>query len=618
MANAVGARIKPRSLHPDPAVRDRLHDLRRRWTDRADASGITDFYGLQALALRAMVESGESFARLRTVDGSAGLPPLAINLLDREQVPADLHREIGDGRRVRAGIEFDMGGRRIAYHAYSRRPGDALAPIALDTIRVPAADIAHLFQPLAAGQLRGVTWLAPILLRLHELDQYEDAALVKAKVAALFTGFIRDPDGTVAGLNDGSASGGVLQVGMEPGSLIPLPPGADIQFFEPADPGDYGAFVKNHIRAVASGLGVPYELVSGDLEGVTYSSIRAGLVEFRHRIEQLQHSVIVFQFCRPVWERFVRLAVLSGALDARGFKRDAYATCAKMARELLMLRGHTVTGVSPATLITRALHTTSDFPIIVGDTIGRTLRAAYSAAPVGIRRLGRQTTARDFRAVNKVMLGEAPALEKIVEHGSIRAGTMAEAREAYRVETFAKKIGITRQVLVNLLESGSGNGPTMSDAKALFHVDHGNRAATGAVIADTTLSAARLAMRSQTGISGLRISATPKYLLVPPAQETAAEKWLASIAAAKASDVNPFSGSLTLVVEPRLGSAIRWYITADPSEIDGLEYAYLAGGEGPQIESRAGWDVDGVELRVILDFGAGFIDWRGWYVNPGA
>ncbi len=191
-----------------------------------------------------------------------------------------------------------------------------------------------------------------------------------------------------------------------------------------------------------------------------------------------------------------------------------------------MLRGHTVTGVSPATLITRALHTTSDFPIIVGDTIGRTLRAAYSAAPVDIRRLGRQTTARDFWAVNKVTLGEAPALEKLVEQGSIRAGTMAEAREAYRVETFAKKIGITRQVLVNddlgafadlsrrmgqaaaetearvlvdLLEIGSGNGPTMSDAKALFHVDHGNRAATGAVIADTTLSAARLAMRIRRG-----------------------------------------------------------------------------------------------------------------------
>lgn len=72
-----------------------------------------------------------------------------------------------------------------------------------------------------------------------------------------------------------------------------------------------------------------------------------------------------------------------------------------------------------------------------------------------------------------------------------------------------------------------------------------------------------------------------------------------------------------MVVEPRLSSATRWYVSADPAEIDGLEYAYLAGGESPQIETKAGWDVDGVEIRVILDFGAGFIDWRGWYANAG-
>jgi lambda family phage portal protein len=329
IANAIGTGIKPRSAHPDSTVRGALHRLWARWTDRADANGLTDFYGLQALALRAMVESGESFARLRTTDSGGGLPPLQIELLDREQVPSDMHREIGNGARIRAGIEFDAAGRRIAYHCYRNRPGDALAPMALDTVRVPASDLAHLFQVLAPGQLRGITWLAPVLLRLHELDQYEDAALVKAKVAALFTGFIRDPDGTVAGLNGGGPVNGVLQVGMEPGSLIPLPPGADIQFSDPADPGDYGAYVKNHIRAIASGLGLPYELISGDLEGVTYSSIRAGLVEFRRRIEQLQHTVIVFQFCRPVWERFVRLAVLSGALPVRDFDRDPapYLAC---------------------------------------------------------------------------------------------------------------------------------------------------------------------------------------------------------------------------------------------------------------------------------------------------
>ncbi len=322
VGNAVGTGIKPRSRHPDATVRNKLHALWNQWTDKADAAGLTDFYGLQALAMRAMVESGETFARLRVTEDTSGLVPLRLELLDREQVPMDLHREIVAGSRIRAGIEFDANGQRVAYHCYQQRPGDPLAPMRLDVIRLPATEVIHLFHALAPGQLRGMTWLAPILLRLHELDQYEDAALVKAKVAALFTGFIRDPDGTVAGLNNGSGTGGVLQVGMEPGSLIPLPPGADIQFSDPADPGDYGAYVKNHIRAIASGMGLPYELVSGDLEDVTYSSIRAGLVEFRRRIEQLQHSVIVFQFCRPVWERFVRLAVLAGHIPARDFDRD--------------------------------------------------------------------------------------------------------------------------------------------------------------------------------------------------------------------------------------------------------------------------------------------------------
>ena len=326
-------------------------------------------------------------------------------------------------------------------------------------------------------------------------------------------------------------------------------------------------------------------------------------------------------------------------------RRYAYATPVDMAKELLTLRGESTMALSPATLVTRALHTTSDFPIILGNTVGRVLRDAYQAAPSGIRRLGRQTSARDFRSVNKIMLGEAPLLEKLNEHGEIKAGTMAEAPEAYKIETWAKKIGITRQVLVNddlgafsdlarrmgqgaaetearilvtLLEANSGNGPTLSDTKALFHADHGNKSASGSVISDATLSAARLALRTQKGMDGRIIPVTPKNLLVPPALETVAEKWLATIAPATAADVNPFSGAMSLVVEPRLSSATRWYVTADPGEIDGLEFAYLSGNEGPQVESRSGWDVDGVEIRVILDFGAGFIDHRGWFQNAGA
>jgi lambda family phage portal protein len=213
-------------------VRERLQTLWLRWTDRADASGLADFYGLQGMAVRAMIESGENFARLRVAQRASSETPLHIDLLDREQVSTDLHRDIGGGSRIRAGIEFNSAGQRVAYWVSSSRPGDPLGSFRMDPLRVPAADCLHLFKPLAAGQLRGITWLAPVLLRLHELDQFEDAALVKAKVAALFTGFITDPDGTVGGLS-GTNNNGVLQVGMEPGSLIPLPPGADIRFSTP-------------------------------------------------------------------------------------------------------------------------------------------------------------------------------------------------------------------------------------------------------------------------------------------------------------------------------------------------------------------------------------------------
>lgn len=326
-------------------------------------------------------------------------------------------------------------------------------------------------------------------------------------------------------------------------------------------------------------------------------------------------------------------------------RQYAYATPAEMARELLTLRGISITGMSPAAIITRALHSTSDFSVIVGDTINRTLRQAYQAAPSGLKRIGRQTTASDFRTKTAVMLGEAPVLERLDETGEIKSGTMAEAKESYKVETFAKKIGISRQVLVNddlgafadlarrfgqaavetearllvsLLEANSGNGPSMGDGNPLFHASHANKAGTGAAIADASLTEARLAIRTQKGLSGAVISATPKFLIVPPSLETLAEKWIASINPAMADDVNPHAGKLSLVVEPRLTSATRWYVAADPAEIDGLEFAYLAGENGPQVESKSGWDVDGVEVRVMLDFGAGFVDWRAWFMNPGA
>jgi hypothetical protein len=156
----------------------------------------------------------------------------------------------------------------------------------------------------------------------------------------------------------------------------------------------------------------------------------------------------------------------------------------------------------------------------------------------------------------------------------------------------------------------------MNDGAALFHSSHNNLAGAGAAITEAALSAARLALRKQKGLANELIAVTPKYILVSPDKETEAEKTVSTVQATKTADANPFA-ALGVIVEPRL-TGNGWYVTADPAEIDGLEYAYLEGEPGPQIETKAGFEVDGVQIKVRLDFGCGFVDWRGWYRNPGA
>ncbi len=269
-----------------------------------------------------MVEGGESFARLRVSD-DAGLPvPLKIEMIARDQIPTAQWVDLRPDNAIRAGIEFGPDGRRLAYWALPFNPTDPSMPILAplwQPERIPAGDVLHLFRELVENQLRGLTWLAPVMLRLRELDQYEDAALVRAKIAALMCGFIVNKDGENPAWQ---APQGAETPTLEPGSLVPLSPGASVEFSKPPDDPNYGGFVKNHLKAIAAGLGVTYHQISGDLSEANYSSLRGGLVEFRRQMEQLQHLTIVPQFCEPVWRRFVMLAVLSGALDAPAFDRD--------------------------------------------------------------------------------------------------------------------------------------------------------------------------------------------------------------------------------------------------------------------------------------------------------
>jgi hypothetical protein len=241
------------------------------------------------------------------------------------------------------------------------------------------------------------------------------------------------------------------------------------------------------------------------------------------------------------------------------------------------------------------------------------------------------------------MLGEAPELLKVNEHGEVTRGGMAEAKQSYTLATYARIFGITRQALVNddlgafaemsqkfgraaaefiakELVAKLTSNPTMDDGVVLFHATHGNLGTAG-VISITTLAEALKLMRLQKGLDGKTpVDVTPKYLVVPAALEVVARQYVAQINATKASDVNPFNADLEVVVDPRLdaNSATAWYLAADASSIDTIEYSFLEGEPGPQFESRAGFDVEGIETKVRLDFGCGVVDHRGLFKNAGA
>jgi lambda family phage portal protein len=193
-AHAVGAGIKPSSLIEDGALKDRIQRLWLAWTDEADADGLTDFYGLQAMAARAMFEAGECFLRFRPRRPDDGLTvPLQLQMLSSEHLPLGKCETLPNGNEIIFGIELDRIGRRVAYHFHRTHPGDVRQGGVGELVRVPAEQVCHMFHPIAEGQIRGVPWVAPAMVRLWLLDQYRDAELDRKKVAAMFAGFVTRP-----------------------------------------------------------------------------------------------------------------------------------------------------------------------------------------------------------------------------------------------------------------------------------------------------------------------------------------------------------------------------------------------------------------------------------------
>jgi hypothetical protein len=325
-----------------------------------------------------------------------------------------------------------------------------------------------------------------------------------------------------------------------------------------------------------------------------------------------------------------------------------------MARECVEMVGGNTRGLMPAEIAKAALgcdrqamrsagmHSTSDFPLLLGSTVNRTLRAAYELAPQTWRPLGRPTTVPDFRAVTRAALGDIAALEKIKEHGEYQYGTLEEEGAPIKVAKFGKIIAITWEAIVNddlgaftrvpqalgaaaaqtesdVVWSLLLGNPNYTDGTPIFHADHGNLAAAGGAINTTTLAAARAAMRKQKSKAGAFLNLSPEFLIVGPDKELEAYQFTSSnYVPAKNADINDSrNAALTVIVDARI-TGNQWYLYASPGVVDTFEYAYLEGEQGVFTETREGFEVDGMEIKARLVFGAAWIDFRPAYKNPGA
>ena len=325
-ANTVGDGISPNSSIAQASRKDAVQRLWLAWTDDADAEGLTDFYGLQRRAAREVFMTGEVFLRFRPRRPEDALAvPLQIQMLPSEMLPLNHNAVDGNSNVIRQGIEFDRVGRRVAYHFLRRHPGDSTDPgLSGETVRVPASDVLHIIDPVEAGQLRGVSRFAPAIVKLFLLDQYDDAELDRKKVAAMYAMFVTSPapDNPLAPPDE--------EYEVAPGQVVRLDPGEDVTISAPADSGStYEPFQYRTLLQISAALGIPYGYLSNDGAKGNFSNSRLSLIEFRRRVSAWQHSVMVFQMCRPVWARFMDVAVLAGGLRLPGYdrRRAEYLAC---------------------------------------------------------------------------------------------------------------------------------------------------------------------------------------------------------------------------------------------------------------------------------------------------
>lgn len=322
-ANLVGTGIQPVWQTPE------IRAIWDEWSPSADADGVLDAYGLQVLGARALFEAGEVFLRARPRRSTSPLGvPVQVQMLEAEMCPhwdTDVWPGLPPDNKIRQGVEFTRYGERAAYWFYKEHPGDGGQPSKDNLVRVAASMVSHVFEVRRPGQVRGVSDLASVLTRLKASGDLEDAVLDRQKIANLFALFITrpaPPDDEVdidplTGLPKYYGTDGAPTAGLEPGISQELRPGEDVKFATPPSAGvAYSEYLRSLQIGTAAGQGLPYELMSGDIQNVSDRTLRIVMQEFRRYCQQRQWITLIPRLCQPMVTWCMETAALRGVLPA--------------------------------------------------------------------------------------------------------------------------------------------------------------------------------------------------------------------------------------------------------------------------------------------------------------
>lgn len=320
-AHLIGDGITCAWLLPDGTPESVRQEAFKRWADdgECDADGQHDFYGLQQIGARTMVESGSVFYRKRLRRLSDGLAvPLQLQVLEPDHLDSSKNEVLKNGSIIIQGIQFSSIGRREGYWLFRNHPGDNTFAFQVSSTFVPADQIIHLYRKLRPGQVDGITWLAASGNKIKDIGDYHDALIMKAKIESCQVGAIETPednDGVAVGETEVSSDEEGREIEyqtMEPGTFLRMRPGEKVTFSHPSTGGNHEAYTRQFEQNIAVGSGITYDQLTGDLSMANFASLRAGKIEFRRDASQIQWQTIIPGLCEPVGRAFDDIGAAAG------------------------------------------------------------------------------------------------------------------------------------------------------------------------------------------------------------------------------------------------------------------------------------------------------------------